>query len=289
MLKKHPLISGSLILFILLLVFSVLLSQTQSERFNLSEEGLIGVININGVIAEADLVVQQIRRMQNTDSVHGVIVRLNSPGGGVAASQEIYEALLELKEKKTVYSSMGSVAASGAYYIACGTDKIFSNPGTITGSIGVLLQWFNFQELSDKVGAKILTIKSVQNKDLMSMFREPEEKERKILQQLVDDTHEQFVQAIIQGRPDMEEETIRTLADGRILVGDRAKSIGLVDELASFRQVVRALSKDLGFEREVKTIQFDQQEFSWVELFGLTPLKEFLNHSTGIHLSYLLQ
>lgn len=289
MLKKHPYLSGSLILFVLLMIFVILLNSTQSENFSLSQEGSIGVISVDGVIAQSDHIVRQIEQMEKVDSIRGVIVRLNSPGGGVAASQEIFDAVVKLKKKKPVYAAMGSVAASGAYYIACGASKIFANPGTITGSIGVILQWYNFQELSEKIGAKTLTIKSVPNKDLMSMFREPLDPEKQILQQLVDDTHEQFVQAIIQGRPEMDEENIRQLADGRVVAGNRAQTLGLVDELASFSQVVATFADDLGLEGKVRTVQFDKEGFSWISLLGLAPLKQFLDQPTGLRLSYLLQ
>ena len=289
MLKKHPYLSSTLILGGLLLILIVLLNVTQSQHLAFLNEGLIGVIEIKGVILDSDSIVNQIKRMEQTKSVLGVIVRLNSPGGGVVASQEIYDALNNLKETKPVYSSMGAVAASGAYYVACATHRIFANPGTITGSIGVLLQWFNFQGLTEKIGAKSMTIKSVQNKDLMSMFRDLEEPERFILQQLVDDTHEQFIQAIVQGREKLSENEIRDLADGRILAGARAKTVGLVDELASYPQVLQVLGKKLGMSSPIQTIKFDRK-ISWMSsLIGLAPLKQLLPTPPGIRLSYLLE
>ncbi len=289
MLKKHPFLASILILFALLLIFTGLLNVTQQERFAFWQQGVIGVIKIQGVIRDPDPIVAQIEKMERTDSVLGVIVRLNSPGGSVVAAQEIYDRLKRLQSAKPIYASMGSIAASGAYYIACATDRIFANPGTITGSIGVLLQWFNFQDLANKVGAKTLTIKSVQNKDLMSMFREIEEAERHILQQLVDDTHEQFIQAILQGREQAQEEQIREWADGRILAGERARALGMIDELASYPQVLQTMGEELGLDGAVRTIEFDEREFSLNSLLGLAALKEILPIASGIRLSYLLE
>ena len=289
MLKKHPFLASILILFALLLIFTGLLNVTQQERFAFWQQGVIGVIKIQGVILDPDPIVAQIEKMERTDSVLGVIVRLNSPGGSVVAAQEIYDRLKRLQSAKPIYASMGSIAASGAYYIACATDRIFANPGTITGSIGVLLQWFNFQDLANKVGAKTLTIKSVQNKDLMSMFREIEEAERHILQQLVDDTHEQFIQAILQGREQAQEEQIREWADGRILAGERARALGMIDELASYPQVLQTMGEELGLDGAVRTIEFDEREFSLSSLLGLAALKEILPIPSGIRLSYLLE
>ncbi|MBF0277629.1 MAG: signal peptide peptidase SppA [SAR324 cluster bacterium] len=288
-LKRHPYFSSIVILAGLLLILTGLLNVTQKQNLTFLKEGVIGVIEIKGVILNPDPVVAQIQKMARTESILGVIVRLDSPGGGVAASQEIFDALNHLKSKKPIYSSMGAVAASGAYYIACATNRIFANPGTITGSIGVLLQWFNLEELTEKIGAKSMTIKSAQNKDLMSMFRELRDPERDILQQLVDDSHEQFVQAIMQGREKLTEEKVRELADGRIMAGNRAKTFGLIDEVASYPQVLQALANHLGLSDPVRTIQFDQKN-SWFNLLtGLLPFKQFLPPPSGIRLSYLLE
>ncbi|MBF0288063.1 MAG: signal peptide peptidase SppA [SAR324 cluster bacterium] len=289
MLKKHPFISSTLILFVLLLVFSALLNLTQVQRISFLKEGVVGVIKIKGIILDPDPVVAQIRKMEQTHSVRGVIVRLDSPGGGVAASQEIYDALNELRKMKPVYTSMGAVAASGAYYIACASDRIFANPGTITGSIGVLLQWFNLEELGKKIGAEAITITSVPNKDLMSMFHGLENSQRVILQELVNDTHEQFIQAILKGREQLLEDQVRAVADGRVVVGNRAAAMGLVDELGSFSQVIWSLGKKLNLQEPIQTIEFDSTSFSLISLLGLAPLKEILPDPTGIRLSYLLQ
>ena len=287
--KRHPYWTSIAVLFVLLVIFTLLLNATQQERLGWSQQGVIGIVKVQGTILNPAPLVAQIKKMQNTKSILGVVVRLNSPGGGVAASQEIYEALKGLQETKPVYSSMGSVAASGAYYVACATDRIFANPGTITGSIGVLLQWFNFQELASKMGVQTLVIKSVQNKDLMSMFQALDAQERLILQQMVDDTHEQFVQVIVEGRKNLAESQIRQLADGRILVGQRAKRVGLVDELGSFSQVVQALGEELKLQQPIRTVEFRSSDYSLESLIELTSLKKILPSPSGLRLSYLLE
>ncbi|MGK5092862.1 signal peptide peptidase SppA [Deltaproteobacteria bacterium TL4] len=296
MLKRHPYLSSTLILFVLILVFVTLLNATQSNRFALLEEGIIGLIEVKGVILDSQEVVTQIKKMEKADSIQGVVLRINSPGGGVAASQEIYEALLQLRSKnKKVYTSMGSVAASGGYYIAVATDKIYANPGTMTGSIGVLMEWYNFNEFSKKIGVSPITIQSGKNKKMMSMFREPLESERQILDSVIQDSYEQFVAAILSNRSQMEEAHLRALADGRIFTGKQAKAEGLIDGLASYEQVIQQLAKDLNLHEPVHTLQFDEKERSlpfFLNLLGLSSVvKQFMasTPTMGFNLSYLLK
>lgn len=218
------------------------------------------VLEVNGVIQDTGSDVtsvfqspgynhRQFLRMldqaKEDDSVQGIIVRVNTPGGGVSESAEIHKRLVEIKEEteKPIYISMGSMAASGGYYIAAPANKIFASPETITGSIGVIMQGINYSELAEKYGVKFDTIKSGPYKDIMSPTKEMSEEERQILQTMVDNMYDQFVEVIVEGRG-MSESEVRRIADGRIYDGQQAKDINIVDELGYFEDVIEAMKKD---------------------------------------------
>ncbi|MFH1258279.1 MAG: signal peptide peptidase SppA [Elusimicrobiota bacterium] len=186
----------------------------------------------------SDHIVRKLHSIRENKSVKAVVLRINSPGGSVAAVQEIYKEVMELrKEKKVVVASMGDVAASGGYYIASAADKIVANPGTITGSIGVIMEFGNLAELFRKIGVNIEVIKSGKYKDISSFSRSITEEEKLILQGLINDAYEQFVQSIVQGRK-MDETKVRNLADGRIFTGSQALREGLVDSLGNFEEAI---------------------------------------------------
>ena len=167
------------------------------------------------------------------------------PGGGVAASQEIYDAVIELKKKKKVVVSMGSVAASGGLLVACAADKIVANPGTITGSISAIMQFANFEELMKKVGLKSSVVKSGQYKDIGSPLRDMTPEEKVIIQDLVDDIYNQFVDVIVKERK-LPREKVVEIADGRVFSGRRAKELGLVDYLGDMSSAAKLASKLAG-------------------------------------------
>jgi protease-4 len=180
----------------------------------------VGVIEVEGVIEDSRETLRQIRMMADDDRVKAVVLRVNSPGGAVAPSQEIYQALnnLRTESEKPVVVSMSSVAASGGYYISCAADSILALPGTLTGSIGVILQFPDLQEVFRKVGIGMQTIKSGPNKDIGSPFREMTDSERELLQGMVDDVYGQFVEVVASGRG-LGEDSVRAIADGRIFGG----------------------------------------------------------------------
>mgnify|MGYP001770203891 FL=1 len=221
----------------------------------------IAVLEVNGVIQDtgedvASIFTSQgynhrqflnlIEKAADDRSVKGIILRVNSPGGGVVESAEIHKELLEAKEKskKPIYVSMGSMAASGGYYISTAADKIFAAPDTMTGSLGVIMQGINYSELAEKFGVKTETIKSGPYKDIMSSTREMTKEERDILQKLVNNAYEGFVDVIAKGRK-MDETEVRKIADGRIYDGRQAKELHLVDRLGYFDDTVEAMKKDL--------------------------------------------
>jgi len=202
-------------------------------------------VNINGVIYDSMEAVNQLEDHGRDDSIVAVVLRIDSPGGGVAASQEIYDAVIELKKKKKVVASMGSIAASGGLLIACSADKIVANAGTITGSISAIMQFANVEELLKKVGLKSSVVKSGKYKDIGSPLREMTPDERKIIQDLVDDIYNQFVDVIVRDRKISREKVIQ-IADGRVFSGRKAKEYGLVDQLGDMASAARLASQLAG-------------------------------------------
>ena len=286
--KRHPIVTGSAVFIGLSLILVILIQSTDKGSFGIGHRQIV-LIEVNGMILDPLPVVEQIQTMEQLDHVLGVILRIESPGGSVAASQEIHEALNQLRRNKPVYASLGSVAASGGYYIACGTDRIIANAGTLTGSIGVLLEWANLEELGKNAGVKMYRSKSGKYKNVPSLFEEIQENERDLLTGVVDDTHEQFVQAVMKGRPGLEESRVRELADGRVFSGKQAFEAGLVDELGGYASVVRRLSEKLGLSPNEEVIQLDFDDSGISGLLGLASLERWMKQPfSGFRLNYLM-
>ncbi|MED5073935.1 signal peptide peptidase SppA [Anoxybacillus geothermalis] len=242
----------------------------------------IAVLEVNGVIQDAgeaesflsssqynhQTFLQMIKQAKEDRDVKAIILRINSPGGGVAESAEIYDQLMKLKKKtnKPIYVSMGTMAASGGYYIAAAGDKIFASPETITGSIGVIMQSVNYEGLAKKYGVELVTIKSGPYKDLMNPARKMTEAEREILQRLINDSYDAFVGVVAKGRK-LPEETVRKLADGRIYDGRQAKALRLIDEFGYLDDAIAALKK----EHRLKDAQVVKYvgDAPWSSLFEL--------------------
>jgi protease-4 len=208
----------------------------------------VAQVDIRGIFINSDDIVRQLKKYQNDSSVKGLILRINSPGGGVAASQEIYDQLLKFRDEgKSIVASMGSVAASGGYYVACAADSIVANPGTITGSIGVVLSYPVMNELMDKVGMRMEIVKSGDVKDVGSYAREVTPEDRKMLQALIDDTHEQFIDVVAYSR-DLDPDEARELSDGSVFSGRQAMELGLIDRLGTLQDAISLLGEmvDLG-------------------------------------------
>ncbi|MFC4559065.1 signal peptide peptidase SppA [Virgibacillus kekensis] len=182
-------------------------------------------------------------------TIDGIVIRVNTPGGGVVESDEIHDKIVEIKKEhdKPVYVSMGNTAASGGYYISAPADKIVAHPATLTGSIGVIMQSLNYSELADKVGVKFNTIKSGEYKDIMSPAREMTEEEREILQTMIKDLYADFVQVIVEGRG-INEAKVRELGDGRVYTGEQAKNNGLVDALGTMDDTIAMMAEDFNWD-----------------------------------------
>lgn len=241
--RKHPVLLGLVLLLVMgaaLYIFfyraGAQSGSAGSQTFSLNDK--IGVIPVEGVISDSHEIAEALDEFGKDSSIIAVVLRIDSPGGGVAASQEIYDAVIELKKKKKVVASMGSVAASGGLLIACAADKIVANPGTITGSISAIMQFANLEELFKKIGVKSSVVKSGQYKDIGSPLREMTPEERMIIQELVDDIYNQFIEVIVENRK-MTREQVVAIGDGRVFTGRKAKELGLVDHLGDMASAAK--------------------------------------------------
>jgi len=248
--RKRILIGFGVIAALLIFFFAVLFfigrhSGGKTGRFAFGDK--IAVVEVKGVITQSSGVIEEIEQYTADEGVKAIILRVDSPGGGVGPSQEIYREIMRIKSnsKKKVVTSMGSVAASGGYYIAAASDLIVANPGTITGSIGVIMQFSNLEELLRKIGVKGVVIKSGEHKDIGSPFREMTPEEKRLMQDVLDNVHEQFIQAVAEGRR-MDRAKVAQIADGRILTGEQAKNLGLVDELGNLQDTIDITAKLAG-------------------------------------------
>ncbi len=207
----------------------------------------IAVISIQGVLTSSTETIREFKKYEEDKDVKALVLRIDSPGGTVVAAQEIYEEIHKLRENKVVLASMGNVAASGGYYVASATEEIVANPGTLTGSIGVISEYPNIEQLMKKVGLRSEVMKSGQFKDLGNPTREMTEAERQILQDLIDNIHMQFIRDVALGRGRTVEE-IEPLADGRVFTGEQAKENGLVDRLGNFQDALDRAAELAGIE-----------------------------------------
>jgi protease-4 len=238
-------IAALLIFFFVILFFIGRYLGGKSSRFAFGDK--IAIVEIRGVISQSSGVIEELQQYLEDDGVKAIILRIDSPGGGVGPAQEIHREILKIKPKKKVVTSMGSVAASGGYYIACASDLIVANPGTITGSIGVIMQFSNLEELLKKIGIKGVVIKSGEHKDIGSPFREMTPEEKRIMQEVLDNVHQQFIQAVAEGRK-LDRSKVVQIADGRILTGEQARNLGLVDKMGNLQDTIDIAAKMVGIE-----------------------------------------
>ena len=230
----------------------------------------VAIVRVEGPILDSYQTVSELKAFAEDPLVKAIVVRIDSPGGGVAPSQEIYNAVKRVRKEKnkTVIASMGTVAASGGYYIAVATDRILANPGTLTGSIGVIMQLANFQELLEKIGVRNVVVKSGKFKDIGSPFRPMQDEDRKILQLVMNDVHRQFIDAVAEGRSlDLAE--VEQLADGRVFTGLQAKSILLVDDIGDLHDAIQLAGELGGIEGEPRVME-TTKPFSFINLLENT-------------------
>jgi protease IV len=264
-----------------------------------SEDGLptggpkVAVVELEGIIMDGGAAVRELREHADNASIKAVVLRVNSPGGVVAPTQEIFAAVQRVRKGgKPVIASLGSVAASGGYYVATAADRIYANPGTLTGSIGVIMQLANIEGLLKKVGVEYVVVKAGAYKDVGSIARSMSPEERRMLQALLDDVYSQFVDAVAEGRG-LEKKDVLAFADGRIYSGQQALTLKMVDELGGFEDAVEAAGKLANIPGRPRVV-YPRKKFSFKDLLenrlGLTGTGPLLPALSGIRTPlYLMQ
>jgi len=277
MASRHPILRGIVNLAALgffAIVGLGVYAHFSSEGVGLFEKDAVAVVSVEGVIESSDDIVKTLDRLEKNDGVQAVVLRVDSPGGGVAPSQEIYDAVWRLREKKPIVASLGGEAASGGYYIAAACQTIVSNPGTLTGSIGVIMHTASVAEVLKKIGIAPATIKAGKFKDIGSPTRDMTDEEKKLLGDVLENVHTQFIAAVAKGR-NLKPDEVRPLADGRIFSGEQAKALRLVDELGGLRDAVRLAAERAGITGEPHMVEIEkaQPPWWWQLVSGLTPIR----------------
>jgi protease-4 len=234
--------------FGVLFLFSTISGQRSAASLSVVGKDRVALVKIEGVLLLSENVVEELNNYAEDSSIKAIVIRIDSPGGGVVPSQEIYNAVKNArKEGKKVIVSMGSIAASGGYYIAAAADRIVANPGTLTGSIGVKMEFANLEKLLEKIGVKGMVVKSGEYKDIGSPYREITDQEKQLLQDVIDDVHSQFIRAVAEGRK-LPEPEVRAIADGRIFTGQQALALRLVDQLGDLDDSIKTAGGMVGIK-----------------------------------------
>ena len=278
--RRHPHLFFILTFFAIffggIITLSVIFS-IGGKRHEFISGDKIGIIELTGVITNSKEIISDLKTFSDDNSIKAIVLRIDSPGGGVAPSQEIFREIRKTIKTKKVIASMGSVAASGGYYVASATSGSIANPGTITGSIGVIMGYTDFQEIFNKIGLKSIIIKSGDYKDLGSPARKMTEKEKEFLQQFVDKIHIQFVKDVSSGR-NMDIEKIKSLADGRIFTGEEAKELELVDRLGNLQDAIEWAGKMVGIEGKINFTYPKRVKYSFLKELVESSIYNLSNH-----------
>jgi len=268
------------LLFLIVLGGMLWLASSNFEL--LAHPNRIAVIEVRGLIDDAQETLRHIVKYRKDPNVKAIVLRVESPGGAVGPSQEIYTELKRTNETKPIIASLGAVAASGGYYVASAASRIFASPGTVTGSIGVIVYYPNLQGLFDKIGYSMTAIKGGQFKDLGNPDREMTAEEKALLQETVDEVHRQFIEAVVEARH-IPREKVQAIADGRIITGETARKLGLVDELGNFEDAISSAAIMGKIKGEPKVIYAKQKKFS---LVGFLLGNELTNQIKNYHPSF---
>ena len=254
--------------FVILLLAVIVLATVATSRHHHGAFGdKIGVVDLTGVIIEPDTVVQELKDFGDDDSIKAIILHINTPGGGAAASQEIYTEVKRLRDekKKTIVSDVQTLGASGGYYVASGTEKIYANPASIVGSIGVISEWVNYEDLMKWAKLKDVTFKAGALKDAGNPAREMTPEEKAYFQSLIDDMHAQFIQAVADGRH-LKVDDVKKIADGRVWTGQQALPLKLVDKLGDFEMAVKETAKSVGIKGEPELVHPEREKRTLLDL-----------------------
>ena len=255
---------------------AVMLTFSADDAADLAFSDRIQVVDVDGELVESRAILDQLKRYEDSNSVKAILLNIDSPGGGVAVSQEIYTEIRRLRDKKDkiVVAYLSSTGASGAYYVACAANKIVANPGTIVGSIGVIAEWVNFADLMESAKLKDVVFKTGEFKDTGSPSRALTENEKKYFQGLIDDMYVQFLEAVASGRKlDLQE--VRSLADGRVFTGRDAKGRKLVDEIGNFQDAVDLTAKLAGISGKPRLIRLSRRRVTLLDVLT-TDLSRFV-------------
>jgi protease IV len=261
------LLGGGAFILLAIVALSLLLAYGSNDGGEFAFGNRIQVVDIEGELVDSQLILEQLKRYEDNKSVPAILLKVDSPGGGVAASQEIYSAIKRLREKnhKIVVAYMSAVGASGAYYVSCPADKIVANPGTIVGSIGVIAEWVNYGDLLAWAKLKDVTFKTGEFKDSGTPTRALTEREKVYFQGLIDDMYVQFVEAVAAGRK-MDVEDVRALADGRVFTGRDAKEKKLVDQIGDFQDAVDLTASLAGISGKPNLLRSTRQRVTLLDL-----------------------
>jgi protease-4 len=259
-----------------LILANIIKSGTSGEYYSRGSGDKIGIVELNDVIITSDRVVQDIKKFREDKSIKAIILRINSPGGGVAASQEMYDEVKKTRESgKIIVVSMGSIAASGGYYVACGSNLSVANPGTLTGSIGVIAEFITIKDLADKLGIKENVIKSGKLKDSGNPFRDMNDSDRAYFQDVVNNSFGQFLDVVAKERK-INKDTLMKYANGRVFTGLQAQKIGLVDSIGSFEDAIRITARMAGIEGEPSLVREHKRFSVFEKLLGVS-VDQFAN------------
>ncbi|NVN90339.1 MAG: signal peptide peptidase SppA [Desulfuromonadales bacterium] len=292
MIKKTVfIVLGSFAFLVVLFLVSVMIAKVILDDGDTKITGKhgVGLVEVKGMILDSRETVRQLRYFYKQDAIKAVVLRVDSPGGVVAPSQEICAEVKRFAARKKIIVSMGSLAASGGYYISAPATLIYANPGTITASIGVILKLSNIESLMDKIGIKSYTLKTGKYKDSGSPVRRFSEEDRAMLQAVIDNTHEQFVQAVASGRR-LPVEEVRKIADGRILSGEQAKVCKLVDRLGTLQDAIEEAGRLSGIAGEPEVIVPPRKKINYWDVMTDGVEGAFTGHldrvNSGVRLMY---
>ncbi len=271
--KTRPILLGFIVGSAVILLFfgAAIILMTSFSSFStgfptLLENDGIGVVNITSTISESRPTLDLLDQYSRDNSIGAILLRIDSPGGSVGPSQEIFREVIKIRQHKVVVASLGSTAASGGYYVACAANKIMANPGTLTGSIGVIMEFMNVRRLYEQIGLSSNVVKSGKYKDMGAWSRDLTVEERKLLQDVVDDVQNQFVEAIAEGRG-LDPASIRPIADGRIFTGSQALEYDLVDKLGNYLDSIDYAAKLAGIKGRPRIVQERQRRVTLLDVF----------------------